>query len=77
MRGEISHNLAEEIPGSVPTEASKSFDAALDRLLLSIRTFESYDGPLMPHFAYGSLSKKEYDLANAMHIANHFSAIKF
>jgi hypothetical protein len=77
LRGEMSHNLSEEIPGSVPTEASKSFEAALARLLASIQTFEIYDGPLMPHFAYGNLSKKEYDLANAMHIANHLSAMKF
>ncbi len=27
------------------------------------------------HFAYGELSKKNYDQAHAMHIANHLSFV--
>jgi hypothetical protein len=77
LRGEMSHNLAEEIPGSKPTPASRSFETAMAELLQTIDKFESYDGPLQPHFTYGPLTKDEYDRANSMHIANHLSAMKF
>lgn len=76
-KGEMSHNLDEEIPGSIPSESSQHLDTAFARLLHDIHVFKTYDGPLMPHFAYGSLTKAEYERANAMHIANHLSAIKF
>lgn len=77
LKGEMSHKLDEEIPGSAPTEASRRFEAALQELLSHIRDFRAFEGPLMPHFAYGNLSKAEYERANSMHIANHLSAIKF
>ena len=76
-KGEISHNLTEEIPGSEPTEASAHLETAFARLFQNIHTLKTYDGPLKPHFAYGVLTKSEYERANAMHIANHLSAIKF
>ena len=76
-RGYMKHNLLEEIPGDVFTPPPPALDTAIARLQHSIRVFLDYQGPLSPHFAYGALSRAEYDRANAMHIANHFDAMEF
>ena len=38
--------------------------------------FAASSKPLLPHFAYGDLSKQEYELAHAMHLADHPSAFR-
>lgn len=50
-------------------------DASLTRLRRSVDDFERAREPPQPHFAYGELSKPDYALAHAMHLANHFSVI--
>ncbi len=76
-RGYMSHNLTEEIPGDSFEPPLPTLEEAIERLQGSIRTFLGYDGPLSPHFAYGNLSKSQYERANAMHIANHFDAMEY
>lgn len=72
-RGTMSHDLTEQIPGA-PSLADKTDpDASLLRLRRSIEAFQAAQEPLQPHFAYGALSKSDYELAHAMHLANHFS----
>lgn len=73
-RGRMSHPLDDPIPGApaLPTDADTA--AALARLQTAAQTFRDHAGPLQPHFAYGALSKAEYEQAHAMHLANHFSA---
>jgi hypothetical protein len=41
-----------------------------------MQAFLKWTGPLRPHFAYGELAKPEYELAHAMHLANHLSAFR-
>ena len=77
LRGYMSHDLTEEIPGDADPSPDLSLDAALGRLLESMRTFEGWQGALQPHFAYGALSKSQYERANAMHVANHLAAIEY
>jgi hypothetical protein len=72
-RGRMSHDLAEPIPGAPPFSSSGNALAALQRLTMAIESFRAWSEPLHPHFAYGELSKSDYDLAHAMHIANHLS----
>ena len=48
--------------------------AALARLRAAVQVFAAHTGPLQPHFAYGELSKAQYEQAHAMHLANHLSA---
>jgi hypothetical protein len=74
-RGRMSHDLAEPIPGAPSLANETDLDSALARLRQSVDDFERSQEPLQPHFAYGSLGKSEYELAHAMHLANHFSAI--
>lgn len=72
-RGRMSHNLAEPIPQAPPLAANGNPDVAVARLRAAISAFSATKAPLRPHFAYGKLSKAEFDHAHAMHLANHFS----
>lgn len=74
-RGRMTHDLGEPIPGAPSLEASDTQEA-VDRLKRAVRAFKEWDAPLRPHFAYGELSKSEYEQAHAMHLANHFSAFR-
>ena len=74
-RGRMSHNLAEPIPGAPLLDAhTPDASAALARLKAAVTAFEAHPGPLHPHFAYGVLSRSQYEQAHAMHLANHLSA---
>ena len=75
LRGRMSHNLAEPIPGAPVLDAATA-DAmvALVRLRKAVQDFAAHVGLLHPHFAYGALSKAQYEQAHAMHLANHLSA---
>ncbi len=75
LRGRMSHNLAEPIPGAPTLNApTPDASAALARLRKSVQDFAIHTGPLHPHFAYGTLTKAQYEQAHAMHLANHLSA---
>ena len=75
LRGRMSHNLAEPIPGAPALDASTpDASAALARLRKTVQDFAAHAGPLHPHFAYGALSKAQYEQAHAMHLADHLSA---
>ena len=73
-RGRMSHDLQEPIPGAPLLDAHADPAAALQRLRTAVADFQAFDKALQPHFAYGALSKKDYEHAHAMHLANHFSA---
>lgn len=77
MQGYMRHDVTQEIPGDEEPPANLTLDAALTRLKQSIDTFEHWTGELKPHFAYGTLSKSQYERANAMHIANHLAVIEY
>lgn len=75
--GKMTHNLNEVIPGEVISKNSLTPTQALQRLIKALETFDSFDGQLKPHFAYGKLSKSEYAIAHVLHINNHFEKINF
>jgi hypothetical protein len=72
-RKRMSHNLLEAIPGSAMLDANAATELAMATLRKSIDKFNAFSGILAPHFAYGKLSKEDYELAHAMHLANHLS----
>ena len=74
QRGRMSHNLAEPIPGAPALDATVEGEPALARLRKAAQDFAAHTGPLQPHFAYGALTKAQYEQAHAMHLANHLSA---
>ena len=75
-RGRMTHDLAEPIPGAPTLDARADPAQAVERLRASMRDFLHWSEPLRPHFAYGELTKQEYELAHAMHLANHLSAFR-
>jgi len=74
-RGRMSHNLAEPIPGAPSLQSATDLNSALARLQKAVTQFRASKEALKPHFAYGVLSKSQYEQAHAMHFANHYSAI--
>lgn len=74
-RGRMTHDLTEAIPGAPTLDNENSVEAAIVRLQKAVDAFRLAKEPLQPHFAYGTLNKEDYELAHAMHLANHFSAI--
>ncbi|TGK33435.1 DUF1569 domain-containing protein [Leptospira gomenensis] len=72
----MSHDLEAPIPGATEIRSDTDWKKSLSILRETILKFRAYGGELKPHFAYGNLTKSEYDLAHAMHIADHFSYIK-
>lgn len=75
-RGRMIHNLAEPIPGAPPLAADAPAAASLALLQNAIAGFTAWTAPLQPHFAYGALSKPDYEQAHAMHLAQHLSGFK-
>lgn len=75
-RGRMTHDLAEPIPGAPAFAVDSVPEVALARLRGSIARFRSWPKSMQPHFAYGVLDKKEYELAHAMHLANHLSQFR-
>lgn len=70
-RGQMSHGLAEPIPGAPALAYGTHWQPGVQRLRRAIERFNAYNGPLKPHFAYGALSKTDFALAHRLHIANH------
>ncbi|MES2128173.1 MAG: DUF1569 domain-containing protein [Pseudomonadota bacterium] len=75
-RGRMTHDLAEPIPGAPVLDGAAEATQALERLRAAILHFHRWTGPMRAHFAYGELDKKDYELAHAMHLANHLSAFQ-
>ena len=71
--GQMTHNLAEPIPGAAPIAQGQPLAAAVDHASAALRAFDRHAGALQPHFAYGALDKPAYTRAHLMHFANHWN----
>jgi len=74
-KGKMTHGLDEAIPGADVIHPSDNVAAAIARLKTSFANFKEFEGDLAPHFAYGQLTKTEYEQAHVMHLYNHFQEI--
>jgi hypothetical protein len=72
-RGKMSHTLDEPIPGAPALDASQLLKTSVNRLLEAMDAFAQFNGTLRPHFAYGELTKPQYERAHLMHLANHWT----
>lgn len=78
----MSHNLSEPIPGAAILDkhlllnTSHNLTNAYARFKQSLIDFRAYDGVLAPHFAYGALTKKQYELAHGMHFMDHLLEVE-
>ena len=73
--GQMTHNLTEAIPGAPEIANNLELPSSLHRLTLALQNFESFNGQLQPHFAFGALNKTEYARAHIMHINNHLQEV--
>jgi len=76
QQGRMTHNLSEPIPGAPNLSSTLDVEIALNRLKKALIAFDEYQGVIAPHFAYGELTKKEYELAHLMHLYNHLQEIQ-
>ena len=74
-KGKMTHGLDEIIPGAPLYSGPENIEYALGRLRKSLVEFDQFDGTLAEHFAYGRLSKSEYEKAHVMHFNNHLLEI--
>lgn len=70
-RGQMSHDLLAPIPGAPALSTSTDWHAGVQRLRVAVQRFQRHSGALMPHFAYGQLSHRDFAIAHSLHIANH------
>ena len=75
-RGEMMHGLSNPIPGAPPLGADDDVEVASIRLKTALLAFKHHDGDLAPHFAYGKLSKRDYEIAHVIHFYNHLQEIR-
>lgn len=75
-KGKMTHPLNEAIPGAPVFSLEENIAMALNRFKKSLMDFQQYEGDLAPHFAYGPLSKLEYEAAHVMHFNNHLQEIQ-
>ena len=74
--GAMTHQLNEAIPGAPDLPQGAMLNVAIARLELSIARFNAYQGQLKPHFAYGELSRRAYELAHVLHFMNHMQEVR-
>lgn len=75
LLGRMSHDLLKPIPGAPDIAESGNWQTALEAYRESLKRFEEYNGPLAPHFAYGTLSKKQFTNAHLMHLDHHLKTM--
>ena len=76
VKGEMTHGLSEIIPGAPLIEENEDTTFAFRRFRESMIKFQVYSGQLAQHFAYGNLTKSEYERAHVMHFYNHLLEIE-
>ncbi len=74
-RGQMSHSLAEPIPGAADIAQGQPLAPAIEHAIAALQAFERHSGALAPHFAYGALDKAAYTRAHLMHLANHWAEV--
>ena len=74
-KGKMTHGLSEPIPGAPSLASHTDVALAITRLKKSLIDFDNYLGPIAPHFAYGELTKKEFEMAHVIHLYNHLQQI--
>jgi Protein of unknown function (DUF1569) len=68
---EKRYALTDPIPGAPALTQPDNWKPGALRLRTAIARFNSHTSPIKPHFAYGTLSRSDFAMAHAMHIANH------
>ncbi|MBP8196381.1 MAG: DUF1569 domain-containing protein [Deltaproteobacteria bacterium] len=73
-QGSMSHDLKAPIPGAPEIPPALPLSDGLARLKRAIEQFRNHSGALAPHFAFGDMSRQDYERLHAMHLADHLSS---
>ncbi|MDX1676452.1 DUF1569 domain-containing protein [Arsukibacterium sp.] len=73
--GTLHHPLDEAIPGAAELEPALPNDVALRELIYTVQQFMDWQGPMQPHFAFGSLTKAQYYSVHYLHLQSHLAEI--
>lgn len=76
-QGYMIHDLGAPVPGAPDIPDQGDLPSAFQRLRNAIWDFQNHTGALHPHFTYGTLTYDEWEMAHAMHIADHFSSLTY
>ncbi|MBM9548713.1 DUF1569 domain-containing protein [Leptospira sp. 201903074] len=76
FKNKMNHGLEEPIPGAEDISNTTELKMGIQRLIQAIDDFsKAKESSLRPHFAYGELTKEEYDVAHSLHIKNHMERV--
>ncbi|PJZ47188.1 DUF1569 domain-containing protein [Leptospira brenneri] len=76
FKNKMSHGLEEPIPGAEDITNATEVKVGIGRLIQAIDDFsKARESSLRPHFAYGELTKEEYNVAHSLHIKNHMERL--
>lgn len=76
FKNKMNHGLEEPIPGAEDISNDTELKAGIKRLIQAIDDFsKAKESSLRPHFAYGELTKEEYEVAHSLHIKNHMERV--
>jgi len=76
-QGFMTHDLGAPVPGAPAIPDSGLLAPAFARLRRAIYSFQAFTGELHPHFAYGELTREEWELAHSFHMADHFTFLTY
>jgi hypothetical protein len=72
-RGQMSHDITMPIPDAPALNDGGDPMQGFLRLQEAVQKFWNHTGDFKDHFAYGKLTKAQYDKIQALHLANHLS----
>jgi hypothetical protein len=71
-QGFMKHDLDAPIPGAPPLP-ELSAEEGVAKMRKAIADFQAHPGDFAPHFAYGPVSRDQYERLHAMHLADHLA----
>lgn len=73
-QGFMTHDVHAPIPLAPAISPTLPFEEGVAKLRGAMERFRAHAGPLAPHFAFGEISRDDYERLHAMHLADHLSS---
>ena len=73
-QGFMTHDVNAPIPLAPAISPTLPFEEGVAKVRGAMERFRVHVGPLAPHFAFGDISREEYERLHAMHLADHLSS---
>lgn len=72
-KGAMAHDISMPIPDAPSIQSDGDALQGFKRLEEAVHAFWHHKGAYKEHFAYGTLTKAQYDTIQALHLANHLN----